>query len=190
MNSAIMKGVLLCLTLMLAACATPYSKKSIAHGYHEEVVDPSSYRVSFVGNGNTTKGMVMNYWIYRCAELTLEKGFDIFVVLPKEKATLGENENGWQAAGYTDDQPPTMLKTRGGRAVVPVFIPGAVITSYRADGVIQMFWEPMPREVEFGLKARVVVDMLKPYVQSAGKTDPPSLAEIFKQAGMVPKETI
>ncbi len=59
----------------LTACQTPYKGGAI-----ERAVATNVYEVSFRGNGYTSGDMVWNYWIYRCAELTLEKGYTSFVI--------------------------------------------------------------------------------------------------------------
>jgi hypothetical protein len=40
--------------------------------------------VAFDGNGYATKERVYYFWIYRCAELTLQQGYSLYVVRPYE----------------------------------------------------------------------------------------------------------
>ena len=64
--------------LSLFGCATPYGSSGITGGYSETQIDDATWRVSFYGNGFTTRETVQTFWLYRCAELTLEKGYDGF----------------------------------------------------------------------------------------------------------------
>ncbi|MBF9263203.1 CC0125/CC1285 family lipoprotein [Paracidovorax cattleyae] len=47
----------------------------MAGGYIDEKIDETHYRVKFDGNGSTSADRVWNFWLYRCAELTKEKGY-------------------------------------------------------------------------------------------------------------------
>ena len=68
----------------LAACArpTPYqpAQGPGLDGYAETAIGGDQYRISFTGNGITTRETVDLYLLYRAAELTREKGFDYFIV--------------------------------------------------------------------------------------------------------------
>lgn len=78
------------LTLALAACATPtpympasgsgYSRA----GYSDEQIEPDRFRVSFAGNSLTARETVERYLLYRSAQLTVEKGFDYFVLVNRD----------------------------------------------------------------------------------------------------------
>src|SRR5947209_5529515 len=52
-----------------------------AFGYEDMPIDGTTYQVSYLGDGTLTAAMVDRYTLYRCAELTTEKGFDYFTVL-------------------------------------------------------------------------------------------------------------
>jgi len=72
----------------LAACATPYRESNalveaftVPGGYRNTEVQPGVWRVVFSGNGNTTNETIQTYWLYRCAELAIEKGFDGFEIV-------------------------------------------------------------------------------------------------------------
>ena len=65
----------------LASCATPYQQQGITGGSDVKELRPDVYRVSFQGNGYTTRESVQVYWLYRCAELAIEKGFTGFEIL-------------------------------------------------------------------------------------------------------------
>lgn len=70
---------------VLAACATatPYQPAGwdgTQYGYSERPLEQNRYRVNFSGNSLTDRETVENYLLYRSAELTLQNGYDYFVV--------------------------------------------------------------------------------------------------------------
>jgi hypothetical protein len=68
--------------LMLAGCAgTPYQAYGGRGGYQEKQLREDVLRVTFQGNGFTTQETVQTFWLYRAAELTLQKGYEGFEVL-------------------------------------------------------------------------------------------------------------
>ena len=69
------------LVLGLSACVTPYAKSGLTGGYDEKELEPGIWRVIFAGNGYTSRETVQTFWLYRCAELTQEKGYDGFEIL-------------------------------------------------------------------------------------------------------------
>ena len=85
------------LLLFSAGCGnpTPYQRMQGGgllglgdkEGYEEVQVDGNTFRVNFQGNGHTSKETVERYTLYRCAELTLERGYDYFVVVDESSAT-------------------------------------------------------------------------------------------------------
>lgn len=88
--------------VVMSGCATSYgpSSKSLAGGYSVKNLEGDIYRVAFSGNGYATKETVQTYWLYRCADLALEKDFDGFEILshisltqvhPVEEFFLGKN---------------------------------------------------------------------------------------------------
>jgi hypothetical protein len=65
----------------LASCATPYAQQGFTGGFEVLELRPDVFRVQFAGNGYTTRETVQVYWLYRCAQLALEKGFNGFEIL-------------------------------------------------------------------------------------------------------------
>ncbi len=53
---------------------------SLTGGYEQERVADDEWIVGFLGNGFTTRETVQTMWLYRCAELTLEKGYAGFEI--------------------------------------------------------------------------------------------------------------
>lgn len=75
--------VLVAFIAVLIGCATPYQNSSgaLSGGWNVKPLEGDIYRVSFYGNGYTTEETVQTFWLYRCAELALEKGYDGFEIL-------------------------------------------------------------------------------------------------------------
>ena len=69
------------MAVTLASCATPYQEQSFTGGFTVKELRPDVVRVHFGGNGYTTRETVQAYWLNRCAELALEKGFAGFEIL-------------------------------------------------------------------------------------------------------------
>jgi hypothetical protein len=65
----------------LTSCATPYQQAGLIGGAEVRELRPDVYRVTFQGNGYTTRESVQVYWLNRCAELALEKGYAGFEIL-------------------------------------------------------------------------------------------------------------
>lgn len=85
---------LLCFALAagIAGCATaptPYQpyvseRQSGVHGgFSEQQLAPDRYLVRFHGNEYTARDVVEGYLLYRSAELTLQKGYDSFVIMDR-----------------------------------------------------------------------------------------------------------
>lgn len=79
------------LALILAGCAsgpTPYQQAGDSrYGYNEQAIETDRYRISFSGNALTERDTVETYLLYRAAELTLERGYDHFILLQRETET-------------------------------------------------------------------------------------------------------
>ena len=65
----------------LASCATPYADQGLLGGFDVKELRPDVSRVKFQGNGYTSRESIQVYWLYRCADLALEKGFTGFEIL-------------------------------------------------------------------------------------------------------------
>lgn len=89
-----MKRLLVVLSMAaLAACATatPYQSAGAqggqGYGYNERQIENNRFSISFSGNALTERDTVESYLLFRAAELTLEKGYDYFIVV--QRATDG-----------------------------------------------------------------------------------------------------
>jgi hypothetical protein len=80
-------GLSVLVALGLAACATPYQANAFRGGFEDNQLQPDVFTVSFNGNAYTDMGTVRNYALYRCAELTVERGYDHFIILRDKENT-------------------------------------------------------------------------------------------------------
>ncbi len=73
-------------TLGCGACGepTPYQPAVGGHGFVEQALEENRYRVSFSGNRLTSRDTVENYLLYRAAEITVDEGFDHFLVVERD----------------------------------------------------------------------------------------------------------
>ena len=70
--------------------ATPYqpaSASSSRTGYWDEQIESNRFRVSFAGNTLTARDTVERYLLYRAAELTVQNGFDHFILVDRNTET-------------------------------------------------------------------------------------------------------
>lgn len=119
------KILIIALALTLVACATTYQPKGLSGGYSEIQLDPTTVRVTFEGNGYSTRSTVESYLIYRAAEVTVERGFDWFTVHERE----GETE--WHPKyGNTGVMSTAVIKMHRGQK------PEGILRSYDARSVI------------------------------------------------------
>jgi hypothetical protein len=179
----------LALAALLASCATGYGPQGLTGGYVDEKIDDTHYRVKFSGNGHASSDRVWGFWMYRCAELTLQKGYSHFT-LHRPGAPLSQSSSGHPRAMnavYRPGNAPRMLRTKGsggGYYYVPSYSGGYTVTTWHADAVVAMHREPLP-EYEVALDAQAVVDALGPYVKSNGQTAALSRTELFKRAARI-----
>jgi hypothetical protein len=75
------------ITLFFTFCTTAYGPKGISGGYFESKISDSEYQVSFKGNQHTSLYVTNSSLLYRCAELTLEKGYEYFSIIEDETDT-------------------------------------------------------------------------------------------------------
>lgn len=67
--------------LSLVGCATTYDREGWTGGFQEQQLGATRWRVTFAANGFTTRETAQTYWLYRCAQLALEKGFGGFRII-------------------------------------------------------------------------------------------------------------
>lgn len=131
------------LGLTLIGCAPGYAPSGgfTIGGYTEKQLTPDIWRVHYSGNGYTNRETAQTYWLFRCAELALEKGFEGFAILSNIQLVLPETPT-------TDDR--TLHLTRGGGVIfIPMYGGGGTPgPSLEADvQLLRQPFEPVPARV-------------------------------------------
>jgi hypothetical protein len=94
--------VLLCGTVLFSGCATGYKSKGLrGRGFSDTNIQDNIFQVSFRGNTATDSVRAEDFTLLKCAELTLEKGYKVFVVLDKKFDTKITESGGQPIARYT-----------------------------------------------------------------------------------------
>lgn len=141
------------LAVLLGGCATPYGEEGFTGGYDAKNLEGDIWRISFGGNGYSNPETVQSYWLYRCAELAIDKGFDGFEILSPIKLTSADSES--------DDF--------GGKIVpaamiyVPMYMDSSPHPSLTAD--IRFIKKPITVELPKVFDARELKAALEPYVK-------------------------
>ena len=87
------KGALAALaagTMLVAGCATETTYRPATGqgfnrtGYSDRQVEPNRFLVTFAGNSVTDRDTVERYLLFRSAELTLQNGYDYFVMVQRD----------------------------------------------------------------------------------------------------------
>lgn len=77
-------GLMLVLSLGLTACvsSTPYGPitERDPYGFSDQKIEEDRYRISFHGNASTSRESVETFLLYRAAEVTINNGFDYFIM--------------------------------------------------------------------------------------------------------------
>lgn len=76
--------IILSIFLIVLNCSTPYQPKGLLGGYSDTHLNGNLYKVAFWGNQHTNPEDIDKYLLYRCAELSQEKGYDYFAIMDKE----------------------------------------------------------------------------------------------------------
>ena len=72
-----------CMTATPYQPATGYSQT----GYSDQQIEADRFQVSFRGNSLTSRETVERYLLFRAAELTIQRGFDHFILVSKDTET-------------------------------------------------------------------------------------------------------
>jgi hypothetical protein len=161
----------------LCGCATAYQKSGLTGGYTDRRLTDSTYYVDFAGNGYASGERVHMFFLYRCAELTLEKGFDYLLVEsgPPPRASLDGPAASSHAMWYSDDDAGGMQ---------PVYYYTYTITTYNARGTVHMYHAPLTYELAWAIDARRLKEELQPYVDSNGQARAPDLRQLDTKIGV------
>ncbi|MFN0023130.1 MAG: CC0125/CC1285 family lipoprotein [Parvularculaceae bacterium] len=163
--------------LLLAACATstPYGPATSKNpfGFSDQKIEDNRYRIVFRGNSSTEREAVETYLLYRAAELTLQNGFDYFVVTEQDT----EESRRYSSTGnpaffgryYYGYGPyccafPYYAYGFGWGSPYNGGFETREITRYSAIAFVTMHKGPKPTDDPQAFDARSVVDNLRSYV--------------------------
>jgi len=178
-------------TLMVAGCATETTYRPATGqgfnrtGYSDRRIEPDRYLVSFAGNSVTSRDTVERYLLFRAAELTLQNGYDYFVMANRDTDLQSRTYStpgvggGWGYGGFGGYWGPSWRyygRGFGWRSWDPWFGGGfgggpwgndfdiRTIDRYEATAEIVMRKGPIPRDNLRAFNARAVVDSIGPSV--------------------------
>jgi hypothetical protein len=177
-------------TLMVAGCATETTYRPATGqgfnrtGYSERQVEPGRFLVSFAGNSVTSRDTVERYLLFRSAELTLQNGYDYFVMANRDTdlqsrtyTTPGLGGGGFGYGGLGGYWGPSWRyygRGFGWRSWNPWYGGGfgpwgndfdiRTIDRYEAAAEIVMRKGPIPKDNLRAFNARAVVDSIGPSV--------------------------
>lgn len=66
--------------LFLISCSTPYQPIGALGGYSSSKIGANTFQVEFKGNQHTNTLKTFEYLERRCAEITIENGYEYFIV--------------------------------------------------------------------------------------------------------------
>lgn len=147
-------------TLAACATATPYQPAERGYGYSEQRIEQNRYRVTFTGNSDTPKQTVENYLLYRAAELTLQSGYDYFVLVTdstEANTRYLQSFSGYYGWGSYYWYPRGMYGGLGTTTATP-------ITEYEAQANVVMFAGKKKDDDVKAFDARQVRTNLEPQV--------------------------
>lgn len=176
--------VAIVVTGALGGCATGYQKLGLGGGFSERRISDTAYYVAFAGNGYASRERVHWFWMYRCAELTLEKNHSLFVISPVKRTSRSAfPEARFLPAAYGDGGGGRFVRTgHGGGSVI--YLPGApvTVTTWTSSANILMYDRPLPQEMADAWDAEAVRDALAPYVKSGGNAPLPVAKDVYASA--------
>ena len=79
--------VTISLALLLAGCATDYQPDGFTGGFSETQLDENLFEIRFKGNAFVGTDTARDYAMLRAAEVTLQNGYEYFIVLGEEDRT-------------------------------------------------------------------------------------------------------
>lgn len=131
----------------LASCATGYHKTGITGGYSETQLAPDIFRVSFSGNGFSSKQRAQDLVLLRAAELTLNHGYSYFIV--GGESDISVNQTGYMPGHSYTSGSLSMVGNSAIYSAQTTYFPGMNIDIYKPgqELLIQCF----RRRPDFGM---------------------------------------
>ena len=75
-----MRVLFILISLFLTSCATPYQAQGLTGGFTETQLGKTTWKITSKGNAYTSSSTVGDHVLLRAAELTLENGYEYFIV--------------------------------------------------------------------------------------------------------------
>ncbi|MBR0551702.1 hypothetical protein J7S20_04195 [Sphingomonadaceae bacterium LXI357] len=174
-------GTALVGALLTAGCATPTPYRPATGygfnqtGYADQQIEANRYQVSFSGNSVTSRETVERYLLYRAAELTLQQGYDYFILsnrdTEKQSRTYASADPWGGPYGYWHPYWRYYSPAWGWGAWGPYGDPFGrdidvrTVDKYQAMAEIVMGKGPKPKDNLRAFDARSVVDHLGPTIE-------------------------
>ncbi len=154
-----------CIALTLSACATPYGKYGLLGGFTDSRIDENTFSISVDTNGYTKQQTTSMQAMYRAAELTVENGYDYFVITNDSKNPTGMTIN-MPGSSYTTvnsfGNTATARTTYNPGAAIPMVFPNSTL-------VIKSFKGNKPTDAPNAYDARSVMTYLGPQIGVDGR---------------------
>ena len=176
-NFSFEKGAVVgAMLLLLAACATatPYgpAAQGSGYGFSEQQIEQGRFRITFRGNSSTARETVENSLLFRAAELTLQEGYDYFIVEERDTearttySRSGTAFYGRYGYGYPFHRPYYAFPyyAYGFGWGYPYDSYTREITRYSAIAFVTMHSGEKPNDNPRAFDARDVIDNLGPVV--------------------------
>jgi hypothetical protein len=154
------RAIVLTLTVILTGCTTPYQSKGFGGGYSDSRIDSNTVRVSFYGNGFTGKESVENDMLYRCSEVTIQDGYDYFVIVTGGTSPV---DSSFTTPGtYTQNT----TYNYGSSYTSGTYQPGQTVNvrKFESSVMIKMFSGKKPAGLLNAYDARELIKYMKPQV--------------------------
>jgi hypothetical protein len=120
------------LGIFFISCATKYQSVGFTGGFSETQLSNDIFNVSFKGNGYTSREKASDFALLRSAELTLNNGYQYFIILNSEKyidhssyTSLKTYDTTYQANTYGNQTYGTAHTTSSGGDTTHYYKPSA-----------------------------------------------------------------
>ncbi len=146
----------------LAGCATAYGKETWSGGFSETQLAEGKWSVLFSANGYTNDETTQTYWLYRAAQLTIEKGYDGFTI------TTAMNLASVDLPHEPPGDPRVIRAGHGGGVTYHyVYVPSGGYDTYKPAlrGTIQMLRGPVTEKALKTYDAHRLAEALTPIIQ-------------------------
>ena len=163
-----MKGfkLLFPLLILTGCCTTPYQPVGWGGGYSNVQLDSNTIKVSFRGNGYTSRDTVENYLLYRCAETTVQHGYDYFMIVD---SSADVKHGSYTTPGSYRATTNTFATGYGyGTSTTSgTYSPGQTITyrKHSATAIIKMFEGEKPQNLTNAYNARELMGYLSSHIR-------------------------